>query len=85
MAGKQKKSERNDAAVRYLKSLQVLQTEKVTYADLSQRTGIPENSIKNLLSNRADFTVDHFLSIANALGADDATAYRSLAEITLKK
>ena len=80
MASIREKSERNGAAVNYLQSVRIKRP-KVTYAQISERTGIHLDTVKRLMTNSAEFSIDQFLSIAEALGEDNATALNSLAKI----
>jgi transcriptional regulator with XRE-family HTH domain len=75
------KSPRNGAATQYLRTLKAPQI-GLTYEDIAERSGVPLDTVKRLMTNRADFTVDTFLALANALGATDEEAFTALAEIS---
>lgn len=75
---------RNAAAASYLRGVQASSLHKITYEQIADRTGITFDTMKRLMTNRSNFTVDQFLSIAEALGVDDATALRALADIVRK-
>lgn len=77
------KSARNAAAVRYLRH--VKDDRKVTNEQIAERSGINFEMVKRLMLNKADFTMDTFLSIAEALGVDDSEALAALSEIVRKK
>lgn len=75
------KSARNGAAASYLRGVKASRLEKITYEDISEKTGITVDTLKRLMRNRSEFKVEDFLSIANALGVSDAEALRALAEV----
>ena len=85
MATSREKSARNGAAAGYLRTLRVTPTPKITYRQIEERSGIPFETVKRLMNNKSGFTMDSFLAIAGALGADDATALRALSQIVGKK
>lgn len=75
------KSARNSAAASYLQTVRIAPRPKVTYGQIAERTGIPIYTVKRLMTNSSEFTIDQFLTIAEALGVDDATALDALAKI----
>lgn len=76
-----KKSQRNSAAVRYLRGVKASSAKTFTYVDLSETTGIPVSTMKKLMTNRSELTVDQFLLIAEALGVPAAEALQSLSQV----
>ena len=85
MATSREKSARNAAAVSYLRGVKAANLHKITYEQIAERSGINYETVKRLMRNQADFTMDTFLSIAEALGVDDAKALVALSEIVRKK
>lgn len=79
------KSERNGAAARYLRTAQANTLPKITYKQIAESSGIPFETVKRLMTNKADLTMDSFSDIANSLGVDAADALVAFAEIIRKE
>lgn len=75
------KSERNAAATQYLRTLKAKNIH-LTNEVIAERSGVKLDTVKRLMTNRSEFTIDTFLALANALGATDAEAFAALAEIS---
>lgn len=84
VATSREKSARNAAAVSYLRSVKAGNLDKITNEQIAERSGINYETVKRLMRNKANLTLDEFLDIADALGVDNTTALTSLAEITRK-
>lgn len=85
MATSREKSARNAVAVSYLRGVKGEKLDKITYEQIAERSGIHYEMVKRLMRNQAEFTMDSFLSIAEALGVDGADALAAFAEIVRKK
>lgn len=80
------KNERNAHGARYLRGLigRRLPADRPTYHEIAEASGIPYESVKRLMTNKSEFTLNQFLSIASALDVSDEEALRALAEIVQK-
>lgn len=79
------KSERNGAAVAYLRSIKAANLEHPTYEHIATETGINIETVKRLFNNQSEFTVEQFLAIADVLGATEYDALLALAQIRRKQ
>lgn len=79
------KSARNGQVASYLRSIKAADLSAPSYPQIAATTGIDVETVKRLMTNKADFTADRFLLIANALGVSDAEAYMALGKIVLEQ
>lgn len=69
-----RESARNLAAVEYIRELKTNKKPRMTEAKLAEATGINEHTVKRLLLNKSDMTLDQFVSLVEALGGDPVKA-----------
>lgn len=69
-----RESARNLAAVEYIRELKTNKRPRMSEAKLAEATGINEHTVKRLLNNKADLTLDQFVSLVEALGGDPVKA-----------
>jgi hypothetical protein len=77
-------SARNRAAADYLQSLKSVQHPRVSIEQLSEMSGVPYETLKRQLTNRAKITMDDFANVAIALGVEPGAALSALSEIVSK-
>ena len=76
MSTREKESALNRACAEYLRKAKAVRRPRPSNASLGEATGLKADQVRRLLDNQATFTMDTFLSIAEALGinAMDALA-----------
>ena len=65
-------SARKRVGADFLRAIQANTHPRVTYRMIEERTGIDYETVKRLMTNKTTLTLDYFVDIAEALGADPA-------------